>query len=135
MDYQSFFLAFCCLTSTLLCFPLKCSWARCLSLSLPFSLLNLFFPPSDVRCLHVEVHLQALRGMLLWAGVWQPLIRRGREEPLAASRFYIRGVEDTAEQCFFALRPRRSQSLKDQFHRSGASLRLTPKAQWEQLVF
>ena len=31
--------------------------------------------PSPTRRLRVAVHLQAVCGMVLWAGIWQPLIR------------------------------------------------------------
>lgn len=58
-------------------FPCECSQAIHLFLPLPPSrpLYCIALSPSPLRWLRVVVHLQAVCGMVLWAGIWQPLIR------------------------------------------------------------
>lgn len=48
----------------------------------PSLCLSFFFPPSSHQCislpmwcLHVAMHLRAVCGIVLWAGIWQRLIR------------------------------------------------------------
>lgn len=58
-------------------FPSECSQAIRLFFPLPPFTVSCSLPGarSPVRWLHVAVHLQAVCGMVLWAGIWQPLIR------------------------------------------------------------
>lgn len=70
------------LQSTLLCTVIHFSFRmfpgyKSFFFPLPPSTVSRSLPGarSPVRWLHVAVHLQAVCGMVLWAGIWQPLIR------------------------------------------------------------